>query len=175
MQHLGVDDVGSGHAAAEDHGDEYQDGQEVVQLMLRPAQDVAHKAGEHHAQDGAQHRDVHGHPQGVEDGLPLAPQVLVGAAGEGLGSDEDLIALRTDDVVVRNGDDENENNGQEAGQCQDQEHQVEQEVRCGIDPVQAAEGIAADRCILFTHDFRLLKSVRWSGPPCAQRRWPSGW
>ena len=43
-------------------------GQEVVQLMLRPAQDVAHKAGEHHAQDGAQRRDVHGHPQGVEDG-----------------------------------------------------------------------------------------------------------
>ena len=49
VQHLGVDDVGSGHAAAEDHGDEYQDGQEVVQLMLRPAQDVAHQGGEHHA------------------------------------------------------------------------------------------------------------------------------
>ena len=105
-------------------------------------------------QHGADHRDVGGHPQGLQDGLPLAPQVAIGVAGEGPGGDEDLVALRTDDVVVRNGNDENENNGQEAGQCQDQEHQVEQEVRCGLDPVQAAEICEANGATSITAHLR---------------------
>ena len=135
MEHLGVDHVAGRHAAAEDHGDEHQDGQDVVEPVLRPAQDVAHQAGEQHAQNGADGRDVDGHPQSVQNGVPLAPQILVRVAGEGPGGDENLIALLPDDVVVRNGDHQDEDDGQEAGQGHDEKHQVEQEVCHRMNPV----------------------------------------
>ena len=175
MEHLGVDHVAGRHAAAEDHGDEHQDGQEVVQPVLRAAEHVAHQGGEQHAQRRADNRDIDGNPQGVEDGLPLAPQVLVGVTGEGFGRDPYLIAYRADDVIIRDGDHEDENDGQEAGQGHDQEHQVEQEVGYRADPVEAAEGIAADRLNFFTHVAASIKSERWTGRPCARWRWPTGW
>src|SRR5699024_4934809 len=53
VEDLGVDHVGGRHAAAEDHGDKDQDGQEVVELVLTAGQDVAHDGGQQYAQDGA--------------------------------------------------------------------------------------------------------------------------
>ena len=63
VEDLGVDHVGGRHAAAEDHGDKDQDGQEVVELVLPAGQDVAHDGGQQHAQDGADGGDADGHPQ----------------------------------------------------------------------------------------------------------------
>ena len=54
VQHLGDHHVGGRHTAAKDHGDKHQNGQKVIQLVLRPGQDIAHQRGEHHAQAGTQ-------------------------------------------------------------------------------------------------------------------------
>src|SRR5699024_172271 len=72
VQNLGVHHIGCGHAAAEDHGDENQNGQEVIELVLGTGQDVAHNGGKHHADGSTQNRDIHGNPQGLEDGGSLA-------------------------------------------------------------------------------------------------------
>ena len=76
--------------------------------MLLPGQDVAHQAGEHDAQHGADGGDLHGDHQGVEDDVLLTPQEGVGIQRHGLGGDEELVALGTQHLVLGDGDDENE-------------------------------------------------------------------
>src|SRR5699024_2640039 len=111
----------------------------AVEVVLTAGQDVAHDGGQQYAQDGADGGDADGYPQGVQNGQPLAPQVLISLGGEGLRGDKELVALLADHVVVRDGDDEDENDGQEAHQRQDQEQGVEHHVGHRVDPVQPAQ------------------------------------
>ncbi len=135
FQDLGVDNVGSSQTAAEDHGNENHDGQEAVQAMLLTGQNVTHEAGQGDTDDGTHGGNVDGDPQSTQNSGSLAPDELVSAGGEFLCGDPDLITLTGNDIVIRNGDHEDEDDGQEAAQCQNQEECIEDKVGYRVDTV----------------------------------------
>ena len=112
----------------------------------------------------------------MENGLALGPQIGIGIRRDRLSIQEELVALGTDYVIFRQGNDEDEDNGQEAHQCHSQKQRVEQEVRHGMDPVQTAHGITGINFGFLSHrDPPPIRSARWTCPPCGQWHLQSEW
>mgnify|MGYP006923337760 CR=1 FL=1 len=67
--------------------------------------------------------------------------VAIGIEGyccrESFCSNPDLVTFTLDHIIIGDGDHEDEDDGQEAAQCQDQEDRVKDEVGDRMDPVQA--------------------------------------
>ena len=139
MQQVGNNNVVRHHAAGEDHRDEHDPLQKAAELELRAGKHIAHGGGQHNADDGAQHRDAHRHQQGLKDHAALVPQEFIRGQRE-LGRDQ-RIAVGAQRLFRRDGDHQNEEEGENADKREDGEHHVEDRVGRRFDLVQAEPGL----------------------------------
>lgn len=132
-QHLGRDHVGGDQAAAEDHGEEAEEGEEIAELEIRAVQCVGIQ-GTH---GGAGQSTYYGDKHTVEEGPPDLGQLSEGI-GKGcrapLGRPEGVADL-TDGLLGREGDDDNEDKRDDAAQGEQSDHDMDDCFRAGTDGI----------------------------------------
>ena len=135
-QELSVDNVGSSHTAAEDHGNEDEVDQRITQEELLTGQHVTHSTVQDNTQNGSSTSGGDGNEQCLSDGLSLSPQVLIGVDLDFIQLGNELVAFSCHDVSVGDGDQEDDQNGREANDSHNQEERIERKVSGGLNSVK---------------------------------------
>ena len=136
MQELGVDNVGSRHTTAKDHGDEDEVNQGLAQEVLLTGQHITHGAVQDDTQNSCTAGGSNRHKQGPTDGRSLRPQVGIRINLQRTQTREDLVSFLSNDVDVSDRDNEDDQDRREANDCQNQEKRIEEEIGSRLDPVQ---------------------------------------
>ena len=126
MQHLGVDHVGCNSAAAEYHGEEQEEGEQIPVFEVLAGKRVGKQRHDSQRQRGSDHGAGNGHAVGLEQHTGILNDILIGNQAEFTG--DKLIAIGENGALGAEGDAQHQQDGNDAKRAPHYEESMNQHI-----------------------------------------------
>ena len=150
-QDVDVDHVAGYQTAAEEHGDQNEDGEELAQAVVGTAERIAHGGAHHQTQAGAHNSNKNGVEEGLADVGALLEQVFI--AGHAPCGGEVAVADGSNGFFSRERYDQHQQSRHEAQQCKENEQCGNRDIGSRLNAVEFHQALKTLLLLFLRHGF----------------------